>query len=164
MSDENSLSDDISIDSDEDTGSDHFFDDWEERIQATLEADEYMDSATHVSPRKNISANQLSKVWKIDRDSAQKTLYITSQHYKRKVNPALSRNYPTGDRMLRYKRLKEIFFMDTFLLTRNNSGKNKGRRTTSERGHTCCQLFVTDKGFIFVVLMKTKKGVPQAVK
>ena len=113
---------------------------------------------------KNISADQLSKAWKIDRDSAKRTLDVTSQHCKRKVNPALSRNYPTGDRMLWYKQLKEFFFVDTFFITRNTSGKKKGRRTTLERGHTCCQLFVTDKGFIYVVLMKTKKEVTQAVK
>ena len=50
--DENLLSDDSSIDSDEDTGTDPYFDDWEERIQATLEADGYMSSAAHASPRK----------------------------------------------------------------------------------------------------------------
>ena len=66
--------------------------------------------------------------------------------------------------MLRYKRLKDFFFMDTFFVTRNTSGKKKGRRTTPERGHTCYQLFVTDKGSIYVVLMKSKKEVPQAVK
>ena len=51
--------------------------------------------------------------------------------------------------------------MDIFFVTQNNSVKKKDRRTTSERGHTCCQLFVTDKGFIYVVLMKSKKEVPQ---
>ena len=60
--DENSSSDDSSIDSDEDTGTYPYFDDWEERIQATLEADRYMASVAHASPRKNISAEQLSKV------------------------------------------------------------------------------------------------------
>ena len=50
--DENLLSDDSSIDSDEDTGTYPYFDDWEERIQATLEADGYMASAAHTSPRK----------------------------------------------------------------------------------------------------------------
>ena len=60
--------------------------------------------------------------------------------------------------------VERFFFMDTFFVTRNTSGKKKGRKTTSERGHTCCQLFVTDKGFIYVVLMKTKKEVPQIVK
>ena len=66
--------------------------------------------------------------------------------------------------MLWYKRMKEFFFVDTFFVTWNTSGKKKGRRTTLERGHTCCQLFLTDKGFIYVVLMKTKKEVSQAVK
>ena len=50
--DENSLSDDSSIDLDEDTGTDPYFNDWEEQIQATLEADEYMASAAHANPRK----------------------------------------------------------------------------------------------------------------
>ena len=112
----------------------------------------------HTPFQEKISDEKLSKVWKIDRDSAQRTLDVTSQHCKRKVNPTLSRNYPTGDRILRYKRLK-FFFMDTFFVTQNASGMNKGKRTTSERGHTCCKLFVTDKGFIYVVLMKSKKEV-----
>ena len=32
------------------------------------------------------------------------------------------------------------------------------------RGHTCCQLFVTDKGFVYVVPMKSKGEVLQVVK
>ena len=58
--------------------------------------------------------------------------------------------------MLRYKRVSEYFFMDTFFAMRK-SGK-------SSRGHTCCQLFVTDKGFVYVVPMRTKSEVLQAVK
>ena len=46
--------------------------------------------------------------------------------------------------------------MDTFFAMKK-SGK-------SSRGHTCCQLFVTDKGFIYVVPMRTKSEVLQAVK
>ena len=41
------------------------------------------------------------------------------------------------------KGIKDYFFMDTFFATK------KGGQ--SSRGHTCCQLFVTDKGFIYVV-------------
>jgi hypothetical protein len=58
--------------------------------------------------------------------------------------------------MLRYKRITEYFFMDTFFATKK-AGK-------SSRGHTCCQLFVTDKGFVYVVPMKSKAEVLQAVK
>ena len=32
------------------------------------------------------------------------------------------------------------------------------------RGHTCCQLYVTDKGFIYVVSMKRKSEVLLAIK
>ena len=127
---ETSLSDESSIDSDEDTGTYPYFNNREERIQATLEADRYMASAAHASPRKSISADQLSKVWKIDRESTQRPLDVTSKHCKRNVNPDLSRNYPTGNRMLRYKRLKEFFFMDTFFVTRDTSSRIRaGGRT-----------------------------------
>jgi hypothetical protein len=34
----------------------------------------------------------------------------------------------------------------------------------SSRGDTCCQLFVTDKGFVYVVPMRRKGGVLQAIK
>ena len=46
--------------------------------------------------------------------------------------------------------------MDTFFATKK-AGK-------SSRGHTCCQLFVTDKGFLYVVPMRSKSEVLQAVK
>ena len=50
--DENPLRDYISIDLDEDTGTEPYFNDWEEWIQATLKANGYMASAAHASPRK----------------------------------------------------------------------------------------------------------------
>ena len=46
--------------------------------------------------------------------------------------------------------------MDT-LFAAANSGK-------STRGHTYMQLFVTDKGFVYVVLMSSKNEVPLALK
>ena len=46
--------------------------------------------------------------------------------------------------------------MDTFFATK------KGGR--SSRGHTCCQLFVTDKGFLYVIPMQKKLEVLQAIK
>jgi hypothetical protein len=58
--------------------------------------------------------------------------------------------------MLPYTRIKEFFFMDTFYATRK-AGK-------SLRGNACCQLFVTDKGFVYVVPMKKESDVLQAVK
>jgi hypothetical protein len=58
--------------------------------------------------------------------------------------------------MLRHKQIGEHFFMDAFFATKK-AGK-------SSRGHNCCQPFVTDKGFVHVVLMKSKAEVLQAAK
>ena len=46
--------------------------------------------------------------------------------------------------------------MDTFFATKNGG--------VSSRGHTCCQLFVTDKGYVYVVPMESCSEVLQAVK
>ena len=46
--------------------------------------------------------------------------------------------------------------MDTFFATKKDG--------TSSRGNTCCQLFVMDKGFIYVVPMKRKSEVLLAIK
>ena len=45
--------------------------------------------------------------------------------------------------------------MDTFFVT----GK-----AISQRGHKCMQLFVSDKGFVYVVPMKDQKEIPKALK
>ena len=68
----------------------------------------------------------------------------------------LSQNYATHDRMLRYHRIEDHFFMDTLFATK------KGGKSSC--GNTCCQLFVTDKGFLHVVPMKRKSEVLMAVK
>lgn len=122
-----------------------------------VDLDDFMVSATFAKERSTgVDAEHLAKVWRIDLDSAKRTLGITSQRSTRTENPELSRNYGTNDRMLRYRRINEHFFMDTFFATKK-AGK-------SSRGNTCCQLFVTDKGFVYVVPMKRKSEVLQAVK
>ena len=127
-----------------------------EGLAGDLDLDEVMASAAHARPRTNVDAQHLSKIWRIDVDTAKRTLDVTSQSKRRTANPKLSRNYATGDRMLRYKCIKEFFFMDTFFAT--------GKAGKSTRGHTCCQLFVTDKGFVYVVPMRSRADVLLAVK
>jgi hypothetical protein len=129
---------------------------YEGSVRGEIDLDEHLVSAAHAGRHGGIDAEHLSKVWKIDLDSAKRTLDVTSQRSKRTDDPKLSRNYGTNDRMLRYKRIHEYFFMDTFFATK------KARK--SSRGHSCCQLFVTDKGFVYVVPMKSKSEVLQAVK
>jgi transposase InsO family protein len=129
---------------------------YEASLRGDIDLDDIMVSATHAGRSKGISAEQLAKTWRIDLKTAKRTIDITSQKNIRKENPTLSRNYGTNDRMLRYKRINDYFFMDTFFATKK-AGK-------SSRGNTCCQLFVTDKGFVYVVPMKTKGEVLQALK
>ncbi len=46
--------------------------------------------------------------------------------------------------------------MDTFFATK------KSKRST--RGNTCCQLFVTDQGFVYVIPLRDERDVLSAVK
>eukprot|EP00957_Ditylum_brightwellii_P135713 10349584-Ditylum_brightwellii.AAC.1 len=136
--------------------SEESFDDWEDRLECQLDIDAIMTSATHARQRSSLSAKLLSKVWRIDPDDAEHTLEVTSQHMGRTDNPSLKKNYTTNDCTLRYKRIKEFFCMGTFYAMKN-AGK-------SSRGHTCCQLFVTDKGFVYVVPMQKENEVMLAIK
>ena len=58
--------------------------------------------------------------------------------------------------MVRYKRISEFFFTDTLFAT-SKTGK-------STRDNTCAQIFVTDKGFIYLVCMNSKKYMPKSLE
>mgnify|MGYP000532748194 CR=1 FL=1 len=115
-----------------------------------IDLDEIMLSATQAGKSRGVYASHLFKIWRISLDAAERTLDITSQNSKRTNDPTLSRNYGTNDWMLRYKRIDEYFFMDTFFAT-----KKAGKLS---RSNTCCQLFVTDKGYVYVVPMRGATG------
>ena len=101
-----------------------------------------------------VSADFLSKIWNIDVDLAKKALSQNTHLYRRNVNNDLSRHFNTNDRMLRYKRIEIQFFTDTFFVT----GSAK-----STRGHNCSQIFVSDKGYLAIYLMKSKSEFPDAL-
>ena len=127
--------------------------DWDYEIE---DLDAFMAAAMDAGRAKGVDPEHLSKIWRISWDDAKRTIDVTTQNSVRTQDPTLSRNYGTNDRMLRYKRINTHFFMDTFFATK------KGGK--SSRGHTCCQLFVTDKGFVYVVPMRRKSDVLAAVK
>ena len=129
---------------------------FKEAMDGDYNLDDIMVSAIHAKSKNNVTPDHLSKIWRIDVDTAKRTLDITSQQCARKDNPKLSRNYETNDRMLRYKHLNDYFFMDTLFAT--------SKASKSSRGHTCAQLFVTDKGFVYIVPMKKENDVLHAVK
>eukprot|EP00957_Ditylum_brightwellii_P206873 15350347-Ditylum_brightwellii.AAC.1 len=140
-----SSSDDSSVDS-ESTGA------WDKTdvpdifMDGQLDLDEIMVSAAHARLRKNITADYLSKIWYISTEGAERTPRVTSQHEARNKNHSLSKNFSSNYHSIWYKRIKEYFFMDIFCAT-----KKCGKSMCS---NTCCPLFVTDTGFVYVVPMR----------
>src|SRR5210317_1924766 len=121
-----------------------------------IDFDDIMASATYAKPSRGTTASHLSKIWKIDMKAAERTVEATTQLKKHSEDPSMSRNFGTNDRMLLYRRINQFFYMDTFFATL------KGGK--SSWGNTCCQIFVTDKGFVYTVPMRSKKDVLLAVK
>lgn len=111
--------------------------------------------ATHASQPKGVTAKELSKLWRIDHDTAVRTLEVTTQRKKQDGHSSLSRNFTTNDRMLRYRRINSFFFTDTFFVT---------AKARSSRGNKCMQIFVSDKGFVYVVPMKSKSEFADALR
>jgi hypothetical protein len=117
---------------------------------------EMMACSTTATTAKGVSSEHLSKIWRITRPEAARTIEVNTQLRPRQPKESLTRNYSTNDRMLRYRRVNDHFFMDTFFATK------KAKKST--RGTTCMQLFVTDKGYVYVIPMRSKSEVPQALK
>ena len=109
---------------------------------------------TTASNPTGVTAKHLSKVWRIDTKTSEKTLDITKKLLRRTDDPTLSQNFSTGDRMLRYKRIDQYLFMNIFF-----AHKKKGK---SSQGYTYMQIFVTYKGFVHVIPMTKKSEVPMA--
>ena len=114
-----------------------------DRAQAWV--DEFFSHSTNASRPRGVTPEHLSKIWRILQEDAKRTINTTTQTSVRMQDPMLSCIYGTTDCIIRYKCIQDYFFMDTFFATK------KGGRSC--RGHTCCQLFVTDKGFLYVVPM-----------
>ena len=63
---------------------------------------------------KGVDAPTLAQRWRISQGQASATVRVTTQRGVRDVtNPALSRRFPTNDKMLRYDRLPHDLFSDT---------------------------------------------------
>eukprot|EP00956_Cyclotella_meneghiniana_P022884 scaffold43789_cov35-Cyclotella_meneghiniana.AAC.2 len=110
-------------------------------------------SAAHAEIPKGVTKEMLAKVWRISEDEARRTLEVTTQLNRQDAGSSIAQRASTNDRMLRYRRLKSCFFMDTFFAS-----------VKSARGFTCMQIFVSDKGYVKVYGMKSVTEIPQAVK
>ena len=125
----------------------------DDELFVDFEAYEAELAAAHAEVPKGVTKELLSKIWRISENESRRTLEVTTQLNRQDADASLSRNFGTNDRMLRYRRINSMFFMDTFFVT----GKAK-----STRGHTMMQLFVSDKGFVKVYGMTTTKDIPKA--
>ena len=134
----------------------HMFQDAMNGLGSEDEMDAFFASSVHGGPEVGVDARHLSKVWRISYEDAKRTIDATTQHGTHTPNPVKNQNYTTNDRMLQYRQITQYFFIDTFFATKKGG--------TSSRGNSCCQLFVTDKGFIYVVPMKHKSEVLSAIK
>ncbi len=104
---------------------------------------------------RGVSAEHLLKVWMIPHDDAAQTLKVTSQHLRTDIDSSLSRNVETNDRAVQYCHIKSCFYMDTLFVT----GKAK-----SSRGNIRAQLFVLDKRYVAIYLMKNQQDYFLALK
>ena len=102
-----------------------------------------------------ITAETLSKIWKIDYPTSARTVEVTTQLNSRGGIDNLSRNFGTNDRMLSYRRIASEFYTDTFFVT---------GRAQSTQGYNCMQIFVSDKGYVKVYLMTKVSEYLQALK
>ena len=63
-------------------------------------------SAMHTKTPKQVSAELLDNIWRIDPETAKRTIRTTTQLNRQAVNSKLSRNFGTNDQMLWYWRIK----------------------------------------------------------
>jgi hypothetical protein len=129
-----------------------------EDIQAKISEAAGVFSSLSSGESHGITAEKLAKIWRISQEDAQRTIETTTQLGKYSANTKLTRELTTSDRALRYKRFVDcVFFTDTLQVT----GKAK-----STRGYTHVQVYVSDKGFIFIYFMTgtNQKEYLQALK
>ena len=101
-----------------------------------------MDSMQHISPRCGESAIRMHNE--------------QSMSHHNMANDQPIPVYLKTTRQMTGWHIEDHFFIDTLFATK------KGGK--SSRGNSCCQLFVTDKGFLHAVPMKQKSEVYMAVK
>ena len=127
---------------------------WEEvesTLKSVLSPDElkYVEakvSSTQATRSKGVTKEFLSKLWLIPENLAQEAIARNTQLRRQSQDNPLSRHYTTNDRMLRYRRIQSVFFTDTMFASKHKS----------TRGNKCCQVFVSDKGYVAVYPMKSQ--------
>ena len=103
--------------------------------------------AAEAARSKGVSPSMLAKLRMIDEHLAEGAIDQNTQLCRHNADNYLSRRYTTNDQMIRYKRLKSKFYFDTMFATKHKS----------VREYTCCQIFVSDKGFVAKYPMRSQE-------
>ena len=101
-------------------------------------------SANH---SKGITPEMLSTLWCIDESLAKGAIEQNPQLCRHGSENIMSRQFCTNNRMLRYKIINSTLFTDTMFT-------QPGAKST--RGNSCCQVFVSDEGFVAIYPMKSQ--------
>ena len=100
-------------------------------------------SADEASKTIGVSPTMLSKIWCISDKLTEGAIDHNTQLCRNNSDNALSRQFTTNNRLLRYKRIQRTFYSDTmFALTHK-----------SVRQFKLCRVFVSDNGFVAVYPM-----------
>ena len=96
----------------------HLIDDlYEGEVSGDIDIADIIVNANHARQFQGVDPTKLSKICIIDLDYAKRTLDVTTHRSVWSQDPNLSRNYGTGDCMIRYKHIQEYSFMDIFFVT-----------------------------------------------
>ena len=101
-----------------------------------------------------VKASHLFKIWGIYIETSRRNIEVTTQ-LRQQDTGSLSRNFSTNGRMLRYKRINCAFFTDTYFVT---------SKAKSTQGNNMMQLFVSEKGFVYIVPIKSRGDFQLALK
>ena len=105
--------------------------------------------ASHSKNPTGVTPEILAKVCRIDIATAKCTINVITPVARQDVNISHSRNFGMNDIMLRYRQIVSFFYKYCFFV-KKKKGHQKAMRTL---GFTFMQLFVSDKGYVFVVPM-----------
>ena len=106
-----------------------------------------INAATADKPH-GVKPSVLSKLWSITEKLAEGAIDQNTQFCRVNADNIMSRQLSSNDRMLRYRRIESTFYTDTMFAT---------PAAKSPRQNTCCQVFVSDKGFVAVYPMKSQE-------
>lgn len=96
---------------------------------------------------KETDAEILSKLWMINDELAQGAHDQNKQLVRQSSGNILPRQISTNDCMLRYRRIQSVFCTDTMVAQ---------PKAEFLRVNTCCQVFVSNKGFVALYAKKSQ--------